>query len=47
MRTVALASHLKLEGQLRGQLRCRDFGYHIAIKGFRGFLISPRLHHLS
>src|ERR1700730_1083746 len=34
--------YLNLEGQLQGQLRCLDFGYHIAINGFRGFLVSPR-----
>jgi hypothetical protein len=33
---------LSLEGQLRGQLPCLDFGYHSAIKRFRGFLVSPR-----
>jgi hypothetical protein len=33
---------LSLAGQLRGQLLCLDFGYHIAIKEFRGFLVSPR-----
>jgi hypothetical protein len=31
-----------LEGQLRGQLLGFDFGYHIGINGFRGFLVSPR-----
>src|ERR1700722_15463619 len=36
---------LSLEGQLRGQLRYMDFGYHSAINGFRGFL-SPA-HHLG
>jgi hypothetical protein len=30
------------EGQLRGQLLRFDFRYHIAFKGFRGFLVSPR-----
>jgi hypothetical protein len=33
--------YLKLEAQLQGQLLRFDFGYHIAIKGFRRFLVSP------
>jgi hypothetical protein len=28
--------------QLRGQLLSLDFGYHIGINRFRGFLVSPR-----
>jgi hypothetical protein len=39
---VPMATGSDREGQLGGQLPCLDFGYHIGIKGFRGFLVSPR-----
>ncbi len=44
-RIICLFTDPALEGQLRGQQQCLDFGYHIAINGFRGFFVSPRLHH--
>ena len=40
---VPIATGSDREGQLRGQLLRSDFRYHIAIKEFRGFLVSPRL----
>jgi hypothetical protein len=46
MHCGGLGVGMKPEGQLRGQLLCREFSYHIGFKGFPGFLVSPR-HHLD
>ena len=42
MHCGGLGVGMKPEGQLRGQLLCREFSYHIGFKGFPGFLVSPR-----
>jgi hypothetical protein len=39
--------HRGSSGATPGQLLCLDFGYHVAINRFQGFLVSPRLHHFA
>ena len=39
---MSFALPFQPSGATPGQLPCLDFGYHSAIKRFRGFLFGPR-----